>query len=162
MVKTAADIRDPAGRLIVAGLVGWLVPGAGHWFVGERNRAVILMVVIAVTFWTGVAVGGVRNTVNPSQRSLWFAGQVCAGSHAFVAVGLGRLVSSPRESGVLPNEVVAFGRAEDIAVVYTTIAGMLNAIMILDVLVRAEKLTPQTAGARRGPPGKAKRKGKSK
>jgi hypothetical protein len=122
----------------MAGFLSWALPGAGHLLIGERARGVILIAAIAVTFWTGVAVGGVKNTVNYEQRRLWFMGQICAGSHALLAMGWSHLL--PDE-----NELVAYGHEEEISVVYTAICGMLNILIILDVLARAERQALQTA-----------------
>lgn len=121
----------------IAGLLGWLVPGAGHLYIGQRARGTVLLIVIALTFWGGVAIGGVKNTVNPQQRSLWFIGQICSGAHPLVALAWGRQIEIPADA--LRTDYIAYGQSEDISVVYTAIAGMLNILAILDVLVRAEK-----------------------
>ena len=95
------------------------------------------MAAITVTFWTGVAIGGVKNTVNPDQRWLWFMGQVCAGGHTLTALTIGNAMPAPAPGFEATR--IAYGREEEIAVVYTAICGMLNILIILDVLVRAEK-----------------------
>jgi hypothetical protein len=125
--------------LPVVAAIGWLVPGLGHVLIGERARGLILIVTITVTFWGGVAIGGVKHAVEPHERTLWFLGQICTGAHALVAYGGGKLV---QESGTdLPTMFRAYGRSEEIAVVYTAICGMLNILIILDLLVRAERAT---------------------
>jgi len=131
-------------RMAMAGLLSWMLPGAGHLLIGERARGVILIVVIAVTFWTGIAVGGVKNTMNYDQRRLWFMGQICAGSHALVAMGWSQLL--PDE-----NKLIAYGHEEDISVVYTAICGMLNILIIFDVLARAERQALEAA-SKKSPP----------
>lgn len=125
-------------RMAMAGFLSWMLPGAGHLLIGERARGVILIAVIAVTFWTGIAVGGVKNTMNYEQRRLWFMGQICAGSHALVAMGWSQLL--PDE-----NELIAYGHEEEISVVYTAICGMLNILIIFDVLARAERQALEAA-----------------
>lgn len=108
------------------------------------------MAVIAVTFWSGVAIGGVKNTVNPNDRSLWFLGQVCAGVHPLAALTWGRQIDIPPDAD--QTEWIAFGQSEDISVIYTAIAGMLNILIILDVLMRAERpLAPLPQGASGNP-----------
>lgn len=136
---------SPSIRVPLAGLLTWLLPGAGHLFIGERTRGIILMATIAVTFWTGVAIGGVRNTVNPDQRWLWFMGQICAGGHTLAALAISQAVPTPPPG--LEATRIAYGREEEISVVYTAICGMLNILIIFDVLVRAEK-TPVPAFSR--------------
>ncbi len=131
----------------MAAILTWLLPGAGHVFIGERSRGLIIMITIAVTFWGGVAVGGVKKTVDPKDRTLWFLGQICAGGHSLAAFGIGKLVE-PRD-GEKKADLEAYGRSEEVAVVYTAICGMLNILVIFDVLVRAEKPAPKHD---RGPP----------
>jgi hypothetical protein len=123
-----------------------LLPGAGHLFIGERVRGIILIVVITLTFWTGVAIGGVKNTVNPEQRWLWFLGQICAGGHTLATLAISHNIPSPPPG--LETTRIAYGREEEISVVYTAICGMLNILIIFDVLVRAEHPTvPATSPA---------------
>lgn len=146
-MKSIASQNGSEVRMTIAGVLTWLVPGAGHLFIGERARGLIIMITIAVTFWGGVAVGGVKKTVDPKDRTLWFLGQICAGGHSLAAFGLGKLVE-PRD-GERKADLEAYGRSEEVAVVYTAICGMLNILVIFDVLVRAEKVA--TEGGR-GPP----------
>jgi len=145
MTKAPAFANNPPVRMSIAAILGWLLPGAGHLFIGDRGRGTILLVAIAVTFWTGVAIGGVKTTVDPHGRSLWFLGQIFAGGHTLAALGLSYQVQ-PAE-GEAPESLVAYGRSEEIAVVYTAICGMLNIMMILDVVVRAEKQLKQPSGS---------------
>ena len=136
-MSKAESSPDNGLRMPIAGVLGWLLPGAGHLFIGERKRGLIFLITIAVTFWTGVAIGGVKNTVNPTDRSLWFMGQICAGSHTLAVLGWSKMIPEPSEPGSITR--YAYGRAEEVSVVYTAICGMLNILIIFDVLVRAEK-----------------------
>jgi len=136
---------SPSIRVPLAGLLTWILPGAGHIYIGERARGIILMATIAVTFWTGVAIGGVKNTVNMDERWLWFLGQICAGGHTLTAMAIGNAIPDPPIGQEATRK--AFGREEEISVVYTAICGMLNILIVFDVLVRAEK-TPMPAVSR--------------
>jgi len=138
MTRTPRKSAPAAIRLPLIAVLAWAVPGAGHLAIGQRSRGVILLITIALTFWTGVAVGGVKNTVNPHERTLWFLGQVCAGVHPFLAMAWGSGFEVPEDA--LRSDYIAYGQSEEIAVVYTAIAGMLNLLVILDVLGRAEKM----------------------
>ena len=145
-MKSASTANRWALRVPIAGLLAWAIPGLGHLFIGERSRGVIFMTIITLTFWSGVAIGGVKNTVNPNERKLWFLGQVCAGVYPLAAVAWGRQIDIPSDAD--KTQWIAYGRTEDIAVIYTAIAGMLNMLVIFDVLVRAERpLAPQPRGA---------------
>ncbi|HOA74063.1 MAG TPA: hypothetical protein PL151_04855 [Phycisphaerae bacterium] len=138
MAAPLASINTTA-RMIIAALATWLVPGAGHLLIGDRVRGIAFLVTITLTFWTGVAIGGVKNTVSPVDRTLWFAGQICAGGHSFAALAWASTIPSPYGTDTPAASVIGYGRAEEVSVVYTAIAGMLNILIILDVLVRAEK-----------------------
>jgi hypothetical protein len=143
------DDSHSLARVCVAGLLAWLLPGAGHIYLGHRGRGVIYLVTIAATFWGGIAIAGVHDTVNPQQRFVWFIGQLCTGSHALVAIGLNH------HSGIDPQEMVNTSfMSVDIGVVYTGVAGLLNLLAILDALARADappvSMVPVTGGSTRG------------
>lgn len=159
MTNMAAPLAstDSTTRMVIAAIATWLLPGLGHLLIGERTRGIVFLVVITLTFWTGVAIGGVKNTVSPSERSLWFAGQVCAGGHTLAALAWSSALGTPQEMGRYPAQLIGYGRTEEVSVVYTAIAGMLNILIILDVLVRSEgKLVPAPSA----PPPPAAKRGK--
>jgi hypothetical protein len=63
-VATAARIADDRADLeielkdpIVAGVLAFLWPGAGHWYQGRRSKAVLLMVCILGLFFYGFYLG---------------------------------------------------------------------------------------------------------
>jgi predicted RNA-binding Zn-ribbon protein involved in translation (DUF1610 family) len=165
MVKTKTSKPDaPSSSL--AGLLAWILPGLGHWYLGHRVRAITLMVVIALTFWTGVAIGGVKSTVDPNENRIWFLAQICAGGHTILATVWSKSMTSvvyecphcgaslagrPDYGAACPScgkEIARVESAErtrlafwpqvDIAIVYTGIAGLLNLLVILDAIARAE------------------------
>ncbi|RIK69301.1 MAG: hypothetical protein DCC65_00735 [Planctomycetota bacterium] len=101
--------------------------------IGERARGAIFFVVITVTFWGGIAVGGVRTTITPRENGAWIAAQLCVGSQA-----LGALYWSHRRSITHKDEAKAPWPASNISVVYAGVAGLLNLLVIIDVLSRVE------------------------
>jgi len=128
----------------VAGALAWALPGLGHIYLGDVKRGLVLLVVIAVTFWGGVAIGGVQSSVQPKDRPVWFLAQVCTGSHALATYALGqaRAVDHPHEqAGFLE---------EDVAIIYTGVAGLLNILVIMDALACADPR--YTRGPVRAPP----------
>ena len=129
----------PVVRVPLAGLLGWVFPGLGHLFIGERVRGWVILVTVTVTFWGGVAIGGVRDTVDPKTRTAWFMGQICAGANALVAHAWGERI---RQDPYASYDTRAHWRSAETAVVYTGVAGLLNLLAILDALARAEA-TPQ-------------------
>lgn len=123
----------------IAGLLAWLVPGLGHLYLGLRGRGAVCLVTITATFWTGVAIGGVRGTVDPKERKLWFIAQLCSAANTAAAYGLSRSNARAlaREGKAPP---VAHWASADVGVHYTGVAGLLNLLVILDAISRAEAL----------------------
>ncbi len=71
----AVDDKKSVPLPIVAVLLAWLIPGAGHFYLGRRVRGIIIFLVIAVTFWAGIAMGGAMTVdklvvANPRHLSL--------------------------------------------------------------------------------------------
>lgn len=126
-------------RLGATGILGWLVPGLGHLWIGERVRGWIILVTIGLTFWAGIVIGGVRGTVDPGR--LWFVAQVTGGGHTIVAFYLGQQAQrSLAQSGrpVAAQAISSRWQGAEIGTVYTGVAGLLNVLAILDALGRAE------------------------
>jgi hypothetical protein len=112
-----------------------------------------------------VAIGGVRHTVDPARRKLWFMAQICGGGHAIAAFGVGewsrkRLIESKfpatrtsnldkRNQMILENQALATSRwkATEVSWVYTGVAGLLNILAILDVLARSDPESVRRAAA---------------
>ena len=135
---TASSGTNNLVRVSLAGFLAWLVPGLGHLYLGQRRRGVILLVVIGATFWSGVAIGGVTDTLDPHRRTAWFMAQISTGVHALAALGW---------KEVLADQQTAYcWRAEEVAVVYAGVAGLLNLLAILDALARADRAAPAGAG----------------
>ena len=121
----------------MVGMMSWLVPGLGHIFIGERARGLTLMITITATFWTGIAIGGVRDTIDTRQRRLWFTAQICNGGNTLVATAWGAGVRK-RTTDAERVAAPAHWGSIDIGVHYTGIAGLLNILVILDAIGRTE------------------------
>lgn len=135
-------------RIPIAGLLAWLIPGMGHIYLGFRRRGLILLVTITLTFWTGVAIGGVRGTVDPTNRRAWFVAELCVGVNAIAALYLhDRLGMVPNASQDRSGrrEYVGHWLAVDVGIHYAGVAGLLNVLVILDAVFRAD---PALAGLR--------------
>ncbi len=126
-----------AMTMSLAGVLAWLVPGLGHFVIGQRRRGIIFFVTITATFWTGVAVGGAGSTVYPEVRKLWFAAQIFAGTETLAAYGLHTQVvkNAPIYKG---KPFLGHWASSEVGVHYTGVAGLLNLLIILDAIVRAD------------------------
>jgi len=153
--------KQPARPIwIVAAALAWLLPGAGHVYLGRWKRGIILFLAIAATFWTGVAVGGVM-TVDSRYDRWWFYAQSLTGVHGLVGwcrqhrqyEALDRDPRVQQETSTSNDRsdrrqmrsdqlLQAEGKslaypAENIARAYTGVAGLLNLLCIFDALMLA-------------------------
>jgi hypothetical protein len=66
----------------VAGLLAAVLPGLGHWYLGERKRAVLIAVGILGLFFGGILIGGI-DVVDSREDTIWFVGEALVGPVAF-------------------------------------------------------------------------------
>jgi hypothetical protein len=156
MAKTAQS-RSPRQTLpVLAGLLAWLAPGAGHWYLGRPVRAVVLFVTLQAMFWSGIAIGGVF-TVNPREEVWWCRAQLCTGVSGLVGfyrqqskysqllndarTDLGPAAESPQlladaMIGLQAKEHLSLvPPASGLAYVLSGVAGMLNLMCIFDAVM---------------------------
>jgi uncharacterized protein DUF6677 len=76
--------RQPRVFPLVALVLAWLIPGAGHLYIGRKVRGIIIFVTIAATFWSGVAMGGVM-TVDKDYERWWYMADMLSGVHGLIA-----------------------------------------------------------------------------
>lgn len=134
----------------IAGFLAWLIPGLGHIYLGHRIRGIVCLVTITATFWTGVAIGGVQGTVDPHERTLWFMAQLFTGGNTLAAYGLHGVVEPYQAAGQRSSAAPANWLSSEVGVHYTGVAGLLNLLVILDALGRAE--VPSSTRRRRDHP----------
>ena len=146
----------------MVGLLAWLVPGTGHWYLDKPVRAAVLFVVIHVLFWSGVAIGGVF-TVNPRQEVWWCRAQMLTGLSGLCSYQRQKVVYAQHQQAVvadLPNtyksnrayqqqlalavqdrlaraNLALVPPASGLAYVLTGVAGMLNLMCAFDAVMLA-------------------------
>lgn len=134
---SAANQRPgTSGKLIQAGILAWILPGAGHFYLGHRGLAAVFFAAITFPFLTGVAIGGVKNSVNPSVNKWLFLAEMTAGGYTTVFYFI-----SSRLPTVPPNErseYVSYYPETDVAQIYLAAAGLMNVLAILDAMARAQ------------------------
>jgi len=133
-VTTARSKENRTIFLLVVGLLAWLVPGAGHLLLKERKRALIIFVTIVLTFFAGLYVGSI-GVINPVGAKSWYVAQIM--NSPMVAV-LGHLATAADYS--------VFGRPNEIGQIYTSIAGLLNLLCIVNAVYLAHLQKTETAG----------------
>jgi len=133
--------------LLTVGLLAWLVPGAGHVALKEIRRGIIIFITIVVTFVIGLYVGSI-GVVNPAKSKLAYAAQVM--NTPAVAL-LGRMTVERRYDKalgyvVVKNKYPVFGKPSEIGQIYTSIAGLLNLLCIVNAVYMAHLRAVEPAG----------------
>ena len=141
----------------LAGILAIILPGAGHFFQGQIKRALLVSGGVLGLFFGGLLIGGI-DVVDSRQDRLWFMGQALVGPIALAtnyvhqnhlkaldpATGLprspkpgevkdpttGQWVAGP--AGSRPPMSKSLAKMNEIGILYCTIAGMLNLIVIID------------------------------
>ena len=117
-------------RDYIAIALGWLIPGAGHWLVGQRSRAVVFAVAIHLLFFSGVLLGGVR-VLNRPRQPVWDYSQFMAGWPMLVGNAVKNNVFKPQA-----KHPVGFAPLiQDVATAYCGLAGMLNLLVLIDLFL---------------------------
>ena len=118
-----------SARAITAMVLAYLVPGAGHFYLGKRGRAAAFFVIVCVMFAIGVAIDGdlytVVRTGGSLLRFLAGLGSMGAGVLYFVAVLMG-------VHGDVTSITYEHGTA------FTITAGLMNLLLMLDAYDIAE------------------------
>jgi len=112
------------GRTVFALLLAYLVPGAGHFYLGRRARAITFFCVVVLMFLIGIAVDGDLYTIGQANgsvlRMLAALGSLGAGLVYWIAVKMG-------VHGDVTSITFEHGTA------FTITAGLMNLLLILDV-----------------------------
>jgi len=111
--------------LTTVGLAAWLVPGGGHFLLDEKRRAAVIGVTVVLTFLVGLYVGSV-GVIDPIGAKPWYAAQLMNSPAIFF---LGRLGAT--------GEYPVYGRPGEIGQIYTSIAGLLNLLCIVNAVYMA-------------------------
>ncbi len=133
MAKTSNDVvsskagsagkasKPDTARLVRLCAAAWLVPGAGHYMLGRRGRALVLFLAILAMFGFGLVMKGqFFSTGSPSWlETLGYFGEMCVG----LAMPVARFFTYTGD----PSFVSA-----DFGTAFLVSAGMLNVLAILD------------------------------
>jgi hypothetical protein len=120
------DRNDSTGTIVL----GLLLPGGGHLYRGRFAKAGFFGALILGTFLAGQLLSGFH-AVDLKHQPYWFLGQVFAGLPALVSALLAPDWKTARIGSLL-----------DVGTLYTTVAGLLNILVILD----AVNPSPERAG----------------
>ena len=112
------------GRTFLAMFLAYLVPGAGHLYLGRRARAITFFCIVVLMFVIGIAIDGDLYTLEHSGgallRFLVSLGSIGAGLLYWIAAGMG-------VHGDVTSITFEHGTA------FTITAGLMNLLLMLDV-----------------------------
>jgi nitrate/nitrite transporter NarK len=120
--------------LLIVGLLAWLVPGAGHFVLKEKKRSIIIFVTILLTFCTGLYVGSI-GVIDPVRAKPWYVAQIM---NSPMVAALGHLTAT--------GGYRAYGWPNEVGQIYTSTAGLLNLLCIVNAVYLAYLRSTQTAG----------------
>lgn len=123
---------------IAAAFAGWLLPGLGHFLLGQPKRAVVLGITIGTLWLAGLLIGGI-SVIDRSDHPAWFLGQMLVAPSWAANAYRAQLVAdhdgtfAPEDS---PPFEPAYARAHELGTLFTSLAGLLNLLAVIDVLYR--------------------------
>jgi TM2 domain-containing membrane protein YozV len=116
-------------RTVTAIILAYLIPGAGHLYLGRRQRAIAFFVIVVLMFVIGISIDGELYTFaranGSALRTLAALGTAGAGVMYFVALMMG-------VHGDITSITYEHGTA------FAITAGLMNLLLMLDVFDIAE------------------------
>lgn len=122
MPSVAPARGAPPIHPLLLSLVAWAVPGAGHALLGKRDKAVVFFVAIVVLFAAGLWLDGRIFPFEPGQPLVALA--------ALANAGVGAPYLLAWAGGLGAGTVTA--PTYEYANTYLIVAGLLNALVVLD------------------------------
>lgn len=110
-------------RSITAMLLAFVVPGAGHFYLGYRARAAVFFVIVLILFVIGLSIDGSLYTLRESGGGLL---KILA---SFGSMGSGALYFIARAMG--PHGDVR-SITYEYGTTFTLTAGLMNLLLVLD------------------------------
>ena len=121
MRATAAD-ETQSGGLVLLCLASWAIPGAGHLWLGRRQKGVVFLIALSLMFAIGLAIHGRLFPFDFSEPLVALA------AIADLGIGLIYMVAS----------ALGFGAGDVRAVTYEygnaflIVSGLLNLLVVID------------------------------
>ena len=135
--------------LVITGLAAWVVPGGGYFFLKDMRRALVVFVTIVLTFLMGLYIGSI-GVIDQIHAKPWYMAQLInspavmlIGQHVKAAYlrAQARIdaaeTSSERSAAQAQARKEAyyvFARPNEIGQIYTSIAGLLNLLCIVNAV----------------------------
>ena len=125
-------MKNPLYDRLLAGVLSWLVPGAGYFLLGYHWRAVILGTLLLGLFWTGECLIGGFMAVTYEVHPVFFCLQAGNGLSTFVANGLwGDPLVGVNNLQQIQTNLPPY---KNLGLLFCVVSGMLNVLLVLHVL----------------------------
>ena len=111
--------------LCTVALAAWVLPGAGHFLLSERKRALLIFLTITLTFAAGLWVGSI-GVIDSVAGWAWYIAQIMVSPAAGIIDHITR-----------SQKIVSFARPSDIGQIYTSVAGLLNLLCVINAVYLA-------------------------
>ena len=136
------DERSPGGAaaVLLCLVAAWLVPGLGHWLLGRRGKALLFFALITFMFVFGMCLADFRNVRRDDDFALYFLGEALCGGLAFPAWWITRGL-----------ELASTQPRLDVGLLFSTVAGIMNVCVMVDVYETARPRPQAARSAPRGP-----------
>ena len=122
MPATAAGGAQAPASPYLIGLAAWIVPGAGHLWLGRRQKGLVFLVVPTLMFAFGLWLEGRLFPFDPSQPLVALA--------ALADLGIGAPYLLATTLGAGAGRVVAW--TYEYGNTFVIVAGLLNMLVVLD------------------------------
>ena len=121
MRATTAE-QGRSANLVLLCLAAWAVPGAGHFWLGRRSKALVFVVALPIMFLLGL---GLHGRLFPFDFS-----EPLVGLAALANLGMGALyfLASAAGMGIGDVRIVSYEYAN----AFLIVAGLLNVLVIID------------------------------
>ena len=110
-------------RSIFAMVLAYLVPGAGHFYLGYRGRALAFFAIVVLMFVIGLSIDGNLYTIRESGRALLKVLASLGSMGAGILYFVGRAVG---DHGDVTSMTYEYGTT------FTLTAGLMNLLLVLD------------------------------
>ena len=124
-LKPLPGPRVSADKTIVGLFAAWLIPGAGHWMLGQRQKAILYFTTITITLLIGIALARGRN-FNYERDAVYFLAYAFNGAETWLAWISTRSLT---RTEMIPHYQLGF--------LYSAVASLLNIVAMMDFLATA-------------------------
>ena len=135
--------RKGERRRGAAFLAAWLVPGAGHALLGKWKKGLFFFAALGAAYVAGMAIAGFR-PVSFDDNPFYYVGQYGSGLTLLLAKVISAEKAFPRP-GLHPSWF-------DPGMLYVCVAGLLNAVVALNVIALRLKGAAPAPPEAEGPP----------